>query len=40
MNNKQEYATKYTLRYDTDEAHTDYAVKDNGFPIRYVMNKE
>jgi uncharacterized protein (TIGR02145 family) len=37
---KQEYATKYTLRYDTDEAHTDYADKDNGFSIRCVKNKE
>lgn len=40
MNNKQENATKYTLRYDTDEAHTDYAEKDNGFSIRCVKNKE
>ena len=40
MNNKQEYATKYTLRYNNDEAHTDYADKDNGFSIRCVMNKE
>ena len=40
MNNKQEYATKYTLRYNNDEAHTDYADKDNGFSIRCVKNKE
>ena len=37
---KQEYATKYTLRYDTDEAHTDDVEKDIGFPIRCVKNKE
>ncbi len=37
---KQEYATKYTLRYDTDEAHTDYEEKDVGFSIRCVKNKE
>jgi uncharacterized protein (TIGR02145 family) len=40
IEDKIDQAFKYTFTNKNSEAHTDYSDKDNGFPVRCVMNKD